>query len=339
MPKIPGIEYAISSDDLFFIKKPPKRVLIVGGGYIGLECASYLNNLGSKVILTTRNEFMNKFDLQISDKLKFYLKNSGLIFYDNTSILSIRKEAGRLFVNTDRSFKQYEVSDFDEGFDIILFAISREINSKSLNLHRAFKGEVKTTSDGRIKGGFNGETERIWKNVYAIGDCLEGVPQLTPIAIRSGRLVSEQLAERLANSDRKVAPIDYNIFPSTMFTVPEYAFVGLSEQQANITYGENNVICFHRESSVLEKSLGNKSGKAYFKIVCLRGNANNILGMHFIGPNAGEIIQGYYFAMTQGLTKTMLDQGFSIHPTIAEDFIEMDKLSTNPDPSKVGCCN
>lgn len=339
MPKIPGIEHAISSDDVFFLKQLPKKALIVGGGYIAHECGCYLKHLGSDVTIITRGRFMRQFDDQVAERLHGKFQESGLKFSGDTTPLEIVKNGDKLSLKAAKKSEKGEENISFDDFDIILFAIAREPVTKDLNLNSAFDGQVNVMKDGRFKGMFKNEKERLAENLYAVGDCLEDVPQLTPVAIRAGRILSGRLEQRLNGIDKEHPPLNYELFPTTVFTSPEYSYSGFSEQQAIEKYGKDKVICYHREGSAYEKALSDTDKTTYFKIVCLKEKDEPILGMHFVGPNAGEVMQGFYVAMTTGLTKKALDETYGIHPICAEDFIDLNKLSTNPDCGKSTCCS
>lgn len=170
-------------------------------------------------------------------------------------------------------------------------------------------------------------------NIYAIGDVLDGRPELTPVAIQAGI----NLARRLCKlSDVKT---DYVNVPTTVFTPLEYGCIGLSEEDAIQQYGEDNIEIYHKNIWPLEWSLPKKSDSAcYLKLICVKNQDEKVVGFHYLGPNAGEVTQGYGLGINMGAKKADFDKLIGIHPTNAEYFTTMDiTKSSGVDPSAAGC--
>lgn len=167
-------------------------------------------------------------------------------------------------------------------------------------------------------------------NIYAVGDVLEDVPELMPVAQKSGKLLAHRIYHRMKQDlpEDKILQkftTDYNLIPTTVFSPTEYSFVGMSEQEAIKTYGEDKIEVYHREVTPLQFSIVHDNTKsAYMKVICLKTNGEKVLGMHFFGPNADEVIGGYAVAMKLGLSKHHLDFSIGIHPSTSEEFFNME---------------
>lgn len=175
-----------------------------------------------------------------------------------------------------------------------------------------------------------------------MGDALHDEPELTPIAIRSGRLLARKLFNELTG---KGQPVDDALFsvefvPTTTFTNPEYGSIGLSEEDAIAKFGEDRIKCYHRMSQRLESVLFEEPDTNYFKIVCRRepsSGRERVIGLHFLGKNAGEIVQGYALGFVKGFYKEDLDQMVGIHPTVSEEFNNIVKDSKDGDLDAGSC--
>ena len=269
----------------------PKRILVLGGGYIAMECASYFKKLGSEVVVMVRSVPMRVYDPQVSEYVLKYMTEDGVQFVNYAMPTEIKQNSEGSF---DVSYKndKGDVSVL-EKVDTVLSAISRRPYFDRLNL--AVLPGVKQSSHHKLVGGVNGEQERVHENIYAVGDCLEGPPELTPVAIRIGRFLAKKLALQIKGEQPKELNFDYSFFPSTVFTYPEYSFCGYSEPEARRHFGTVNVKAYHGLSSVLEWAMILESPKAYFKTVCLiqADGQERVIGLHYVGPNAGEVMQGW----------------------------------------------
>ena len=181
-------------------------------------------------------------------------------------------------------------------------------------------------------------------HIYAIGDVLEGVPELMPVAQKSGKLLARRIHERtLAEKSEedilKKHSSDYSHIPTTVFSPTEYSFVGLNEQEAIKAFGADNIEVYHREVTPLEFSIVKGNLKtSYMKIICSISDQERVIGMHYFGPHADEVIAGYAVAMKLGLRKEHLDSSIGIHPSTSEDFFNMDITKrSGKDYAKTDC--
>lgn len=327
-PEIPGaVEFGITSDDIFSMDRPPGKTMIVGAGYIGLECAGFLNGLGYDATVMVRSVPLRGFDQQMASIVVESMKLKGIKFLDRCLPVSVKKEGnGRLLV-TWQNEKQDTYSD---TYDTILFAIGRRALTKDLNLDAA---GVKIANDGDKLDANNEQTNV--PNIYAVGDVLYKKPELTPVAIQAGKL----LARRLFGANNEL--MDYDNVATTVFTPLEYGCVGLSEEVAAERYGDKELEIYHAYYKPTEFFIPQRSiAHCYIKVVALRSGDQQILGMHFIGPQAGEVIQGFAAALKCKLTFKQLSNTIGIHPTTAEEFTRINVTKrSGKDPSPASCCS
>ncbi|XP_063226018.1 thioredoxin reductase 1, mitochondrial isoform X2 [Bacillus rossius redtenbacheri] len=327
-PNIPGaLELGISSDDLFSLEKPPGKTLVVGAGYIGLECAGFLNGLGYDATVMVRSRPLRGFDAEMADFVTREMQTKGVNFLFKSIPKSVEKQAdGKLLVKwTNLSNK----TDSSDTFDTVLFAIGRRPLTDELNVSAA---GIKVTENGKINA--HNEQTNV-DNIYAVGDVLHEKPELTPVAIHAGRM----LAKRLFGGRKE--PMDYENVATTIFTPLEYSTVGFSEENAIKVHGEENIEVYHAfykptEFFIPQKNIEN----CYLKVVCLREAPQRVIGLHFVGPQAGEVMQGYAAAMKSGLTMETLQNTVGIHPTVSEEFtrVRITKRS-GLDPHPASCCS
>lgn len=288
----PGFHHAITSDDVFFLKEQPKKMVVLGGGYIATECASFFNKLGTEVHMFNRSRPMRKYDNQIADYIIESFTTEGMQILNGVKFTEIQKNKdGTLTVHyfDEETQKVHKL----EKVDVVLAAISRFANSELLNLKAIPKLKL---ADDKLKGGFKGEYDRVSENVYAVGDCLAGVPELTPIAIKSGRKLADKLQREFDGLFPLITNVDIEFFPSTIFTWPEYSFCGLSEESAKLKFGDNKVISYHSRRVLLESALEPEhKTNTYVKIICVKQDdqGERVVGMHYVGANAGEVMQGF----------------------------------------------
>jgi len=224
-----------------------------------------------------------------------------------------------------------------EVFDTVLYAIGRSADTHGLNLLSA---GVTTTARGTILTNDNEQTNV--QNIFAIGDVSEGKPELTPVAIQAGQLLARRL---FGKSDEKM---DYKGIPTTVFTPFEYGCVGESEENAAASHGQENIAVYISEFSTLEIGAAHRTKhgssedlptNCLAKLICLKKENYRVVGFHFIGPNAGEITQGFGLALRFKPTKKDFDQIVGIHPTDAESFTSLfiEKYSGEDWESSGGC--
>ncbi|XP_011183422.1 thioredoxin reductase 2, mitochondrial isoform X1 [Zeugodacus cucurbitae] len=325
---IPGaIEYGITSDDIFSLDREPGKTLVIGAGYIGLECAGFLKGLGYDATVMVRSVVLREFDQQMAGILKDSMIERGVKFLFTTLPNSIEKQNdSRLKVKWTNSNTGEEGSDV---FDTVLFAIGRKGLVEDLNLGSA---GVEVKNDKIVA---NDAEQTNVPHIYAVGDILEGKLELTPVAIHAGRL----LARRLFSGSTQL--MDYTNVATTVFTPLEYSCVGLSEEAALQKYGEDNIEVFHGFYKPTEFFIPQKSVRyCYLKAIAERSGDQKVLGLHYVGPVAGEVMQGFAAAVKAGLTMKDLLNTVGIHPTTAEEFTRLSITKRSGlDPTPATCCS
>nr|XP_023026181.1 thioredoxin reductase 1, mitochondrial isoform X1 [Leptinotarsa decemlineata] len=327
-PDIPGaIEYGISSDDIFSLPNEPGKTLVVGAGYIGLECAGFLRGLGYDATIMVRSVVLRGFDQQMAEVIAAEMQDKGVKFLHKCLPKAVEKlDDGKLKVTWVNAQKE----EFNDVFDTVLFAIGRRALTRELDLAKA---GVKVAGDGEKIDAINEQTNV--PHIYAVGDVLYKKPELTPVAIHAGRL----LARRLFGDS--TVNMDYENVATTVFSPLEYGCVGLSEEAATEKYGADNLEIYHGYYKPTEFFIPQRNiSHCYLKVVALREGDQKVLGMHFIGPNAGEIIQGFAAAIKLNLTVQVLMNTVGIHPTIAEEFTRINVTKrSGKDPNPASCCS
>lgn len=336
-PKYLGVEgdkeCCISSDDVFSLPKSPGKTLCVGASYISLETAGFLKALGLDVSVMVRSVFLRGFDPEIAERIVNHMESHGVRMMRASVPKKFEKlENGKIkvtFENSDFGF------DMDEEFDTVLLAVGRTPCTAELGLDKA---GVQVAKGGKIDV-VNEQTNV--PHIYAIGDVLESRQELTPVAIQAGNL----LARRLFKGD--TLTMDYDCVPTTVFTPLEYGCVGMSEELAIERYGEENLEVYISALKPLEWQLNHEEhngvavrgdNDCYAKLITHIPDNERVVGIHYLGPNAGEVVQGFAVALKCGATKAQFDSTVGIHPTIAEEFtiLSITKRS-GLDPNKAGC--
>lgn len=320
---IPGAkEYCITSDDIFSLKKSPGKTLVIGASYIALECGGFLSALGYDTSIMVRSILLRGFDQDMATRIGDYMAARGTKFINNSVPISFSKSENQV-----KAVYSQEGKEKSELFDTVLLAIGRYVDSSLIS---ADKIGLAIAKNGKLKVNDNDQTNI--SNIYSIGDCAEGRPELTPPAIMAGRL----LARRLYAGSKIL--MNYRNIATTVFTPLEYGAVGLSEDDAKKALGEENVIVYHSEFTPLEWNFDLMRGETcYLKIVCDKTKDDQIVGFHILSPNAGEIVQGMSVAMNCGVNKKQLDMTVGIHPTIAEEFIGVKAVKGVDEAKKTGC--
>ncbi|XP_056430486.1 thioredoxin reductase 1, cytoplasmic isoform X2 [Hyla sarda] len=309
---IPGDkEYCITSDDLFSLPYCPGKTLVVGASYVALECAGFLAGLGLDVTVMVRSILLRGFDQQIAEKIGEHMEEHGVKFIKHfvpTKIEQIEAGTpGKLNITSQST----DGSEIMEEYNTVILAIGRDACTRTIGLD--IPGVKINEKTGKIP--VNDEEQTNVPYIYAIGDVLEGMLELTPVAIQAGRL----LARRLYGNSR--IKCDYINVPTTVFTPLEYGTCGLSEENAILKYGEENIEVYHSYFWPLEWTVpGRDNNKCYAKVICNIKDSERVVGFHVLAPNAGEITQGFAAAIKCGLTKEQLDSTIGIHPVCAEIF-------------------
>ncbi|KFP16812.1 hypothetical protein Z169_05485, partial [Egretta garzetta] len=316
-PKYPthiagALEYGITSDDLFWLKESPGKTLTPFVFNVSLECAGFLTGIGLDTTVMMRSIPLRGFDQQMAFLVTEHMESYGTKFLKRCFPTKVEQlESNRLQVtwkNTDLGTEE------TDSFDTVMWAVGRAPDTETLNLEAV---GVKTNSEtGKIIVDASEATSV--PHIYAVGDITEGRPELTPTAIAAGKL----LAQRLFGQSSEL--MDYDNVPTTVFTPLEYGCVGLSEEAAVKCYGSDNIEVYHAYYKPLEFTVAERDAtQCYMKMVCLREREQRILGLHFIGPNAGEVIQGFALGIKCGATYPQLMKTVGIHPTCAEEITKL----------------
>ena len=304
-PNIPGSEYGITSDGFFELDEVPKRTAVIGAGYIAVEVAGVLNALGSDTHLFVRKDRpLRTFDKDIVDVLVDEMAKSGPTLHTHANVTEVVK-------NADDSL----TISFDNGetitVDCLIWAIGRAANTSGFGLE---KTGVKLTEKGTI---YSDEFENTSvPGIYALGD-VTGKLDLTPVAVKAGR----QLSERLFNN-KADAKLDYTDVATVVFSHPVIGSVGLTEEKAIAKYGEENITVYKSSFTPMYTALGENRQPSTMKLVTL-GEDEKIIGLHGIGYGVDEMIQGFSVAIKMGATKADFDNTVAIHPTGSEEFVTM----------------
>ncbi|XP_016364785.1 thioredoxin reductase 3 isoform X1 [Sinocyclocheilus rhinocerous] len=328
---IPGDkEYCITSDDLFSLPYCPGKTLVIGASYVALECGGFLVSLGLDVTVMVRSILLRGFDQDMANRAGDYMETHGVKFLRKFVPTKIEQlEAGtpgRLKVTA----KSTESDEIIEGeYNTVLIAVGRDACTGKIGLDKA--GVEVNAKNGKIP--VNDEEQTNVPHIYAIGDILEGKWELTPVAIQAGKLLARRL---FAGATLKC---DYVNVPTTVFTPMEYGSCGYPEEKAVEIYGQENLEIYHSLFWPLEFTVpGRDNNKCYAKIICNNLDNERVIGFHYLGPNAGEVTQGFGAAMKCGITKDQLDNTIGIHPTCAEIFTTMEVTkSSGGDITQSGC--
>lgn len=301
MPDIPGIEHAINSDDFFELTEQPRSVAIVGGGFIATELAGIFKGLGSHVHLIHRGEqLLSGFDQDI----RSFYTNCAKRDFD----LHLNSEVTKISKTSDGACR-VSLSDGNEiEVEKVLFATGRRPATSGLGLERV---GVSTEKNGSII--VDSVFESSAKGVYAVGDVINRV-NLTPVALGQGQV----LARRLFGSS--VTDYAWDNIPSAVFSDPQIATVGLTEAQARAEYPEIDI--YRSQFRPLKYTLSRKEKYSMMKLIVDR-KSDRVLGLHMVGDDAAEIVQGMAVAIKCGATKADFDATVGIHPTAAEEFVTM----------------
>jgi thioredoxin/glutathione reductase (selenoprotein) len=323
-PDIPGAkEFGVSSDDIFKLAKDPGRTLVVGASYVALECAGFLTGIGRPSTVMMRSIPLRGFDQDMARRVVDYMETAGTAFLKGCVPVAVEKQAdGSLVV----SYKDSEGKVEKFACDTVLFATGRTPETHGIGLSTT---GVQLSKSGKIVVD---EFERTSvPHIYAIGDIIEGGMELTPVAIKAGRL----LADRLYN--RGSALMNYKTVPTTVFTPLEYGCVGLSEEAAEEKYGMVEV--YHTSFTPLEWTVPHLAANiCYLKIIVNPFDNERVLGFHILAPNAGEITQGVAIAVAAGVTKQAFDDCIGIHPTIAEEVTTLRITKSSGLSAEKGSC-
>jgi glutathione reductase (NADPH) len=305
VPEVPGAAFGMTSDDFFELDKQPKKIAVVGAGYIAVEIAGLLRAMGSEVtLLCRRPHILNEFDGMLRDELTAQMQADGVRMIMDTKITSVGKESSglRIALVDGKTL---------EGCDGLLWAIGRRPNADRLDLRAT---GVAIDANGAIPTDAYQATNI--PGIYAIGDVI-GKLDLTPVAIAAGR----RLADRLFGG-MQGRKLDYDNIATVLFTHPPIGTIGLTEQEAVARHRAEQTKVYETQFTPMYHGFTTRKVKCSIKLVVV-GESEKIVGCHIIGPGADEIMQGFAVAMHMGATKRDFDETVAIHPTVAEELVTM----------------
>ncbi|QYJ93655.1 glutathione-disulfide reductase [Shewanella spartinae] len=306
IPNIPGAEYGIDSDGFFALNEQPKRVAVVGAGYIAVELAGVLHALGSETHLFVRKHApLRSFDPMLSEALMESMATDGPSLHTHSIPESVTKNAdGSLTLKLENG-ESYEI-------DTLIWAIGRRPSTDKIGLENT---DVKLNDKGYVV--VDAQQNTTAKGIYCVGDIIEGGIELTPVAVKAGRLLSERLFNGMTD-----AKMDYSLVPTVVFSHPAIGTMGLTEPEAIAQYGEENVKVYNSGFTSMYTAVTAHRQACKMKLVCA-GKEEKVVGIHGIGYGMDEILQGFGVAIKMGATKADFDAVVAIHPTGAEEFVTM----------------
>ncbi|NJM19579.1 MAG: glutathione-disulfide reductase [Richelia sp. SM1_7_0] len=313
-PDIPGMEYAITSNEIFHLKEKPQHIAVIGAGYIGSEFACIMRGLGCEVTQIIRGEMILKgFDEDIRTGIQEGMANHGIRIINHTEITSIEKVSQGLKIN---------LSGEEEAItaDVLLAATGRVPNVEGLGLDQAGVDLVSSVEEGHGYGttkaiAVNEYSQTNHSHIYAVGDVTDRI-NLTPVAIGEGRAFADS-----EYGDMKRVFSHENV-ATAVFTSPEAATVGLTEAEAKEKFGEDKVKIYRTRFRPMFYTLPQQEERTMMKLV-VDVETDQVLGAHMVGDYAAEIIQGVAIAVKMGATKKDFDATVGIHPSAAEEFVTM----------------
>ncbi|MFI5444199.1 glutathione-disulfide reductase [Polaromonas sp. UC242_47] len=305
VPEVPGREHVITSNEIFDLAPFPKRLLVVGGGYIACEFASIFNGLGAQVIQAYRGaQVLRGFDDEVRAFIAGEMRKAGVDLQLNTDVASISK--------TDQGLLVTLKSGATLVVDTVLYATGREPLTGGLCLDTA---DVAVNEAGAIQVNTHYQTSV--PSIYAVGDVTARL-QLTPVALGEAMVVVDQLFGPAAG--KRPRSMSYDFIPTAVFTHPNIGTVGYSEADAREKFGAISV--YSSDFKALKHTLSGSSERTFMKLL-VEDATDRVVGLHMVGADAGEIVQGFAVAMKAGATKAVFDSTIGIHPTAAEEFVTL----------------
>lgn len=307
VPDFPGNEHVITSNEAFYLPSFPNKVVIVGGGYIAVEFAGIFAGLGADTTLVYRGSlFLRNFDDSIRKFIKHELPKKGVKLQFETQVESIERQGEtRRLVFADGNTMDA---------DLVLYATGRKPNTANLNLQSV---GIELGRNGEVL--VNDEYQTNVPNIYAIGDVTDRI-QLTPVAIEEGMCIANNLF-----TDKPKKRMNYNNIPTAVFCQPNIGTVGLTEGQA-LEQHAGDLVIFESDFKPMKHTLSKRDERTFMKMIVRRSD-DVVIGIHMVGPDAGEIVQGLAVAMIAGATKAQFDATVGIHPTAAEELVTMREYS------------
>jgi glutathione reductase (NADPH) len=305
VPNIPGAELGITSDGFFELTAQPKRVVVVGAGYIAVELAGVLHSLGSETHLVVRKQSpIRSFDPMIIETLVELMAEDG-------PTLHTHRVPEKLEKNSDGSLTITFISGESIQADSVIWAIGREPANDKIGIDKV---GVELNERGYVAVDKYQNTNV--PGIYAVGDNI-GKVELTPVAVKAGRLLSERLF-----NNKPDAHMDYTLIPTVVFSHPAIGTIGLTEPEAISEYGQDNVKVYSSAFGAMYTAVTRNRQLTRMKLVCA-GPDEKVVGLHGIGLGMDEILQGFGVAMKMGATKADFDACVAIHPTSGEEYVTM----------------
>ncbi|GIU25618.1 glutathione-disulfide reductase [Shewanella schlegeliana] len=306
IPNIPGAEYGIDSDGFFALAEQPKRVAVIGAGYIAVEVAGVLQALGSDTHLFVRKHApLRNFDPMLSEALMESMATDGPTLHTHSTPESVTKNSDGSLTLKIENGESYDI-------DCLIWAIGRHPSTGNIGLENT---KVELDAKGYVITDEQQNTTDT--GIYCVGDIMAGGVELTPVAVKAGRLLSERLFNGMTD-----AKMDYSCIPTVVFSHPAIGTMGLTEPEANAQYGEDNVTVYTSGFTSMYTAVTSHRQACKMKLVCA-GDEQKVVGIHGIGYGMDEILQGFGVAMKMGATKADFDAVVAIHPTGAEEFVTM----------------
>lgn len=303
-PNVPGADIGITSDGFFELQEQPKRVAVVGAGYIAVELAGMMAALGSETTMVLRKDkVLREFDEMLSERLEAEMRAGGITFVTKFGLASVERQGdGIVLIDGD--------GNKSATFDCVIWAIGRRPKTDDIGLDTA---GVEMDKRGFVPVDEYQQTNV--KSVFAVGD-VTGAAQLTPVAIAAGR----RLADRLYNNmtDRKV---DLSLIPTVVFSHPAIGTVGLTEAQAREKHGDS-IKVYKAEFTPMYAVFAAHQQKTALKLI-VQGDNERVVGCHLIGLGVDEMLQGFAVAIRMGATKKDFDDTIAIHPTSSEELVTL----------------
>lgn len=302
-PNIEGAEYGFTSNEAFYLETLPQRVVVIGGGYIAVEFAGIFNGLGVDThLLYRREQILRGFDQDVRDFVSGQITEQGVNIHTNTDLVKIEKQADGMLVCHLNNGETLTC-------DGVMFATGRQPLTTGIGLEAL---DVQLNANGTVK------TDAMFRtnvpSVYALGDII-GTPELTPVALAQAM----KLLSHWFTGDN--TPLTYEDIPTAVFCQPNIATVGLTEAQAREKHGDD-ITVFDSNFRAMRYTLTGENIRTYMKLV-VQTSTDKVIGVHMVGDEAAEIIQGLAVAVKAGATKAIFDSTIGIHPTSAEEFVTM----------------
>ncbi len=305
IPDIPGAQHGIDSDGFFALREQPKRAVVVGAGYIGVELAGVMHSLGTDTHLVVRKHApLRHFDPLIHETLVDMIHAEGCTLHNHASVEKVER-------NDNGTLSIHLTNDEVLEADCLIWAIGRQPATDVIAIENT---DVELTDKGMVKVDKYQNTTA--ENIYAVGD-ITGKAELTPVAVKAGRLLSERLF-----NGQKDAHMDYSTIPTVVFSHPPIGTIGLTEPEAIEAYGESEVKVYTSSFASMYTAVTRHRQLTKMKLVCA-GKEEKVVGLHGIGHGMDEILQGFAVAIKMGATKADFDACVAIHPTSAEEFVTM----------------